>query len=46
MPQYIFTREVKRWGVEAGDYYNPERHQVKGGTEWLLATGIIKKEDS
>ena len=41
---YIFTKEVKVWGVEAGDYYNPERHRVVGGTEKLLADGTIKEE--
>lgn len=41
---YIFTREVKRWGVEAGDYYIPERHRVVGGAEKLLADGVIEKE--
>lgn len=41
---YVFTREVKRWGVEAGDYYNPDRHMVQGGTEKLLADGVIECE--
>lgn len=41
---YIFTKEVKRWGVEAGDYYSPTRHVVVGGTEQLLANGVIKEE--
>lgn len=41
---YIFTKEVKRWGVEAGDYYNPAYHIYKGGTEQLLKEGIIEEE--
>lgn len=41
---YIFKREVKRWGVEAGDIYNPDRHQIVGGTEKLLADGVIEEE--
>lgn len=41
---YVFTREVKKWGVEAGDYYSPERHQVVGGTQKLLSEGTIKEE--
>ena len=41
---YIFTREVKRWGVEAGDYYDPRRHAIVGGTEKLLADGVIEEE--
>lgn len=41
---YIFTKEVKRWGVEAGDYYSPNRHMIVGGTEKLLADGIIEEE--
>lgn len=41
---YIFTKEVKRWGVEAGDYYNPDYHQIAGGTEKLLADGVIEEE--
>ena len=41
---YIFTKEVRKWGVEAGDYYNPKRHQVIGGTEKLLADGVIEEE--
>jgi len=41
---YIFTREVKRWGVEAGDYYNPQRHSIVGGTDRLLAEGVIEEE--
>ena len=44
MKTYIFTREVKRWGVEAGDYYNPDRHMIVGGTEKLLADGVIEEE--
>ena len=43
--EYVFTREVKRWGVEAGDRYNPNHHQIVGGTEKLLAEGIIEEED-
>ena len=42
--QYIFTREVKRWGVEAGDYYNPKYHDIVGGAEKLLADGVIEEE--
>lgn len=38
---YEFTREVKRWGVEAGDSYSPDYHQIVGGTEKLLADGVI-----
>ena len=41
---YTFTREVKRWGVEAGDYYNPQRHMYQGGTEKLLSEGVIEEE--
>lgn len=41
---YIFTREVKVWGVEAGDYYNPSYHMYNGGTEKLLQEGIIEEE--
>ena len=41
---YVFTREVKRWGVEAGDYYSPDRHMVQGGTEKLLADGVIEED--
>lgn len=41
---YIFTREVKRWGVEAGDIYNPNYHMYQGGTEKLLKEGIIEEE--
>jgi hypothetical protein len=41
---YIFTREVKRWGVEAGDYYSPQYHMYKGGTEKLLEEGVIEEE--
>ena len=44
MKVYIFTREVKRWGVEAGDYYNPDRHMIVGGAEKLLADGVIEEE--
>ena len=44
MKNYIFKREVKRWGVEAVDYYNPDRHMIVGGTEKLLADGIIEEE--
>lgn len=40
----LFTREVKRWGVEAGDYYSPTRHMIIGGTEKLLADGTIEEE--
>ena len=42
---YIFTREIKRWGVEEGDYYNPELHMIVGGTEKLLADKIIEEEE-
>ncbi len=42
--KYIFTREVKKWGVEAGDYYNEDYHMYKGGKEKLLAEGIIEEE--
>lgn len=41
---YIFTREVERWGVEAGDNYNPDRHAIVGGTEKLLADGVIEEQ--
>lgn len=41
---YIFTREVKAWGVEAGDYYNEKYHMYKGGTEQLLKEGVIEEE--
>ncbi|MFA7301799.1 MAG: hypothetical protein WC069_05835 [Candidatus Shapirobacteria bacterium] len=41
---YIFTREVKKWDVEEGDIYNPSYHMIVGGTEKLLAQGIIKEE--
>lgn len=41
---YIFTREVKRWGVEAGDYYNPRYHDIVGGAEKLLSDGVIEEE--
>lgn len=41
---YVFTREVRRWGVEAGDYYNPDRHRIVGGTEKLLEDGVIEQE--
>ncbi len=44
MKQYIFTREVKAWGVEAGDYYSEERHLYRGGTEKLLQEGVIEEE--
>lgn len=43
---YIFTKEVKRWGVEAGDYYDERRHMIKGGTEKLLEDGVIEEETS
>ena len=36
---------MKAWGVEAGDYYNPQYHMYKGGTEKLLADGIIEVEE-
>ena len=39
---YIFTKEIKHWGVETGDDYNPKRHEIIGGTEKLLADGIIE----
>jgi hypothetical protein len=42
---YIFTREVKMWGVEAGDYYNPQRHRIVGGTQKLLDQGVIEEEE-
>jgi len=42
--EYIFTKEVKQWGVEAGDYYNPSRHQYVGGGHKLLEEGIIEEE--
>ena len=45
MKTYIFKKEVKRWGVEAGDIYNPDRHMIVGGTEKLLADGVIEKEE-
>lgn len=41
---YVFTREVKAWGVEEGDYYNEKYHMYKGGTEQLLKEGVIKEE--
>lgn len=44
MKEYIFTKEVKRWGVEAGDIYNPKYHMYQGGTEKLLQEGIIEEE--
>lgn len=44
--RYVFTREVRRWGVEAGDDYNPERHQIVGGTEKLLQDGTIEDEST
>lgn len=43
---YIFTKEIKGWGVEAGDIYNEKTHMVQGGTEKLLADGIIKLENA
>ncbi len=43
---YIFTKEVKIWGVEEGDYYNPDRHMIVGGTERLLADGTIEEEQA
>lgn len=39
---YIFTKEIKKWGVEAGDYYNEQRHIIVGGTQKLLADGVIE----
>lgn len=42
---YIFTKEVKKWGVEAGDYFNPKYHQIVGGAEKLLKAGIIEPEE-
>lgn len=42
--RYIFTREVKRWGVESGDYYNPDYHMIVGGVEKLLADGVVEEE--
>lgn len=42
---YIFTKEVEKWGVEAGDIYNEKAHMVQGGTEKLLADGVIKIEN-
>ena len=44
MPTYIFTKEVRRWGVEAGDYYNPGYHLIAGGTQRLLDEGTIEEE--
>lgn len=41
---YIFTREVKRWGVEAGDIYSPQHHLYKGGVEELVKKGIVEEE--
>ena len=41
---YIFTKEVKFWGVEAGDYYNEQHHMYQGGTEKLLVEGVIEEE--
>jgi len=41
---YVFTREVKAWGVEAGDCYNEQIHLYQGGTEKLLAEGVIEVE--
>lgn len=41
---FIFTKEVRGWGVEAGDYYNPQRHSIVGGTERLLKEGVIEPE--
>ncbi len=43
---YVFTREVKRWGVEAGDIYNPDYHRIVGGKEKLLKDGIIEVEEN
>lgn len=43
---YIFTREVRIWGVEEGDTYNPDLHVIIGGTEKLLADGVIEEEIS
>jgi len=45
MKNYIFTKEIPQWGVEAGDYYNPERHMIVGGTQKLLEMGIIEEEE-
>ena len=42
--KYIFTKEVKKWGVEAGDYYNPQYHIYQGGTEKLLSERVIEEE--
>ena len=43
--KYIFTKGVKKWGVEAGDYYNPQYHMYQGGREKLLSERIIKEEE-
>jgi hypothetical protein len=43
---YIFIREVKKWGVEAGDYYSPDRHRVQGGTQRLLDEKVIEPENT
>lgn len=42
---YIFTKEVRVWGVEAGDYYNEKLHMYKGGEKKLLEEGIIEEEE-
>ena len=44
MTTYIFIKEVRKWGVEAGDYFNPEVHRIQGGAEKLLKAGIIEEE--
>lgn len=45
MKTYVFTREVKAWGVEAGDTYSPDYHMYAGGTEKLLSEGVIEVEE-
>jgi len=42
--KYIFTKEVKKWGVEAGDYYSKDYHQIVGGLEKLIDDGVVKEE--
>lgn len=44
VPTYIFTKEVKKWGVEAGDIYTPDRYPYQGGIAKLLEEGVIVKE--
>ena len=47
---FIFTDLVEtdilgeKWGVEAGDIYNPFWHCIVGGTGKLLSLGLIEPE--